>query len=247
MLKRLIPLLVLFMAWWGVSRIAGTAVIPTPIATARAGWRLGADSETWQHVLITLSRGLTGLGIAACAALLLGVPCGISRETMRMVQPLVTACQGCPPVIWISLLMVWAGTGSTVPVAAIVVTVFPVMLANVAQGVASLDPRLFAMSRVYRIPRRRVFCEIVLPGIADYVVAALSFSLGITWKVTATAEFLGAGSGIGAQLYWAYRKLDMPVLFAWAVIVIVLGLALETWMIRPLRRWTEARHGPRHG
>ena len=38
------------------------------------------------------------------------------------VAPLVAALQSCPPVLWISLVLVWAGTGSTVPVVVVFAT-----------------------------------------------------------------------------------------------------------------------------
>jgi ABC-type nitrate/sulfonate/bicarbonate transport system permease component len=112
----------------------------------------------------------------------------------------------------------------------------PVLFLNAAQGTAALDRRLLLMARVYRVPRLTVLRQIILPGIAPYLLAGFSFALGVCWKVTSTAEFIGSASGVGAQIYWAYRLLDMPRLFAWAFVLIGVGMLLEVRVIRPLRR-----------
>jgi len=53
--------------------------------------------------------------------------------------------------------------------------------------------------------------------------------------VAATAEFFGSGTGIGARIYWAYRQLDMPLLFAWTAVIVAIGLVLDVGVIHPLR------------
>jgi NitT/TauT family transport system permease protein len=140
--------------------------------------------------------------------------------------------------------MVWVGIGSLVPVAAIFVATFPVLFLNTAEGVSALDRRLFLMARLYHVPRRRVLRRIIVPGIYAYLLAGFSFALGICWKVTATAEFIGSSSGIGSEIYWSFRYLDMPRLFAWAVVLVTFGVVLERLIIRPMRRSVQRR---RHG
>ena len=135
--------------------------------------------------------------------------------------------------------MVWAGTGSLVPMAVVFATVFPLLFANVAQGCMAMDRRLFDMARLYNVPRWRVLVRIVLPGLTPYLLAGLSYAAATSWKVTAVAEFLGSSTGVGAKLFWAYRMLEIPRLFAWASIVILLGVVLELAVIAPLRATAE--------
>ncbi len=221
--------------WWLGSLAFGSALIPSPPEVGKELLVLAADPACWTTVSVTIFRGLAGLLAALGCALVLGVAAGNSPLTMRLLAPLVAALQSCPPVLWISLLMVWAGTGTIVPVAVVFATVFPPLFANVAQGRLSLDRRLFDMARLYRVPRRQVLRKIILPGLAPYLLAGLSYGAAASWKVTAVAEFLGSGSGVGAQIFWAYRMLEIPRLFAWAAIVVLLGVALELAVIAPLR------------
>ena len=231
--------------WWGASRWVGGVLVPSPLETALCLGQILGQGSAWGNVAVTMLRGLAGLGLSLLAALLLGVPAGRSPRIMALLAPLVAALQSCPPVLWISLLMVWVGSGSAVPLGVVFASLLPPLFANVSQGVASLDQRLLDMAQVYGLGPWRTLRQIVLPGLYPYLLASLSFVVGICWKVTAVAEFLGAPNGIGARIYWSYRMLEMPALFAWALILVLLGLALEVWVIQPLRRRAEKRNGMR--
>jgi NitT/TauT family transport system permease protein len=235
-MRRLPPILLVLAFWTLMSWIAGSALVPTPWETVQEMVALLGQGQSWRHILITFFRGTAGLSLAGALALLIGIPCGLSRRAMDILSPVVFAIQACPAIIWIALLMVWVGIGSLVPVAAIAVSTFPALFLNVAQGVASLDRRLFVMAGVYRVSPRRILRRIILPGISSHALAGFSYALGVCWKVTATAEFIGSASGVGAQIYWAYRFLDMPRLFCWAIILIGFGVLLEIRLIQPLRR-----------
>ncbi len=229
--------------WWGCSLSFGTMLVPSPFEVAQELARMATQPETWLTLAITVARGAAGLLAAMACALILGIAAGSSATAMRLLTPLVAALQSCPPILWITLLMVWAGTGSIVPMAVVFATVFPPLFANIAQGCLALDRRLFDMARLYRIPRRKILHKITLPGLTPYLLAGLSYAAAASWKVTAVAEFLGSSSGIGAQIFWSYRMLEIPRLFAWAGIVIGLGVTLELTVIAPLRASSEAFTG----
>jgi NitT/TauT family transport system permease protein len=227
---------VLLALWTGLTFGLGTHFVPSPIATARCLAAMSLDPAVWEHVAITLFRGLFAVGLTLLLALVSGIAAGRSRRTMSLVSPLVAALQATPPILWITLLMVWVGTGSAVPVLVVIASLYPPLFLNVAQGTASLDPRLFAVARLYRVPPLRVLKDLVLPGIRSHLLGGLSHVLASCWKVTAVAEFLGSARGIGARIYWSYRMLEMEPLFAWAVVLVGIGMVIEFGLIRPLRR-----------
>ena len=227
--------------WSVMTLIAGQALVPSPLETAKELLLMLGEKGCWQHFSISFFRGIAGLLFAFLAGLIAGIPCGRSKSAMDILSPMVTAVQACPTIIWISLLMVWAGMGGVVPLVSTFVATFPVMFFNIAQGVACLDPRLFSMARLYRVSRQRTLAHLVLPGIAPFVLAGFAFSLGICWKVISMAEFIGSSTGVGSQIYWAYRSLDMPRLFSWAIILMALGVFIDASLIKPLRQILKTR------
>lgn len=242
-LPALVSLTVALTVWQLCSLSAGSLLVPTPFEVGRELLELCLKPETWLTMGITMARGAAGLLAALLCALVFGIATGSSKTAMRLLAPLVAGLQSCPPILWITLLMVWVGTGSIVPMAVVFATVFPLLFANVAQGCLAIDRRLFDMTRLYRVPRLRVLKQIILPGLTPYLLAGLSYAASTSWKVAAVAEFLGSSNGIGARLFWAYRMLEIPALFAWACIVIILGVTLELLVITPLRHSAESFTG----
>lgn len=231
----LLSVTLVLLLWTGASWICGGRLVPSPLRVFRELVTLFVDGATWRHLCLTLFRGSAGLGIAAALAFAVGIPCGLSHGAMAVVSPLVSMVQSCPPIVWISLLLVWASTGAVVPILVVIASAFPPLFSSISHAVVSMDRDLLGMARVYRIPRWCVLRHILLPGVFRHALGAFSFALGVTWKVTATAEFFGADSGVGSRIYWAYRLLDMPLLFGWTLLVILVGLVLEWCLIQPLR------------
>lgn len=242
-LIRSLSVLCLLLLWILASLVEGGQLVPTPWAVAVELANMTTETATWGHLLISLLRGICGLALSFAASLITGLACGKRPALMAFLSPIVSAIQACPTILWISLLMVWAGTGSAVPVIVVSAATFPVLFWNIAQGVQDLNPRWFAMATLYKIPLRLQIRKLILPGIRGPVLAGLSFALGVTWKVTATAEYIGSANGIGARIFWNYRLLNMPRLFAWGLMLIMLGIVLETACVRPMRQRAKQRAG----
>ena len=141
------------LAWAGLSWLAGPRLVPPPWETLAALGAVLGEGRSWRDISLTLFRGASGLGLALSAALVCGLPAGRSPRVMSLLAPLVASLQACPPVLWISLLLVWLGQGNGVPLGVVFASVFPPLFANLAQGAASLDPGSLTWARLYRVGR----------------------------------------------------------------------------------------------
>lgn len=228
--------LLLLAAGWAASVLLGPELAPPPPQVLAALADLAWSGALARELGVTVARSLAGVVAANLLGVALGLAAGLHPLTLRLLAPLVAALQACPPVVWISLAMVWAGTGSLVPVLAVLAATLPPLFANVAQGALSLDPRLAGMSRLFAVPAWTRLTRMLLPAVRPYWLAGFSYTLASGWKVTAVAEFMGSHDGVGSRIFWAYRRMDMAELHAWALAIILLGMALETGLVAPLRR-----------
>ncbi|MDR1243293.1 MAG: ABC transporter permease subunit [Deltaproteobacteria bacterium] len=218
------------------SLVFGSELAPMPQSVIRAFAGLVRSGELLSELFITVGRGIAGILWANAVGVVLGVAAGFNARLFRLASPLVAALQSCPPVVWISLVMVWAGTGSAVPVSTVFAATVPFVFSTTAQGVMGLNRRVLAASRLYDVPWRRILWSYALPGVFPYWLAGFSTVLATAWKSAAVAEFLGSHQGIGARIFWSYHKLQMEELNAWALVLIMLGVFLECAVITPLRR-----------
>ena len=78
---------------------------------------------------------------------------------------------------------------------------------------------------------------VYIPSVLPYFASGCSTALGLAWKSGVAAEVLCQPRlAIGARLYGAKITLEMPELFAWTIVVIVLSLLLEYALGAAFRR-----------
>lgn len=225
-LVKLLSIAVFVVVWQFVS--LASVLVPSPLETLGRLAGILCEGRFLLDIAHTLLRGLAGLAVAGVAAFAVGIPCGLSAKAMAALSPLVTLWQGCPPIVWLSLLLVWLGSGAAVPVIVVIASTFPVLFFNISKGTAALDRRYFEMAALYRVPRRQIVSKLILPGISTATKSAFTFAIGVTWKVTSTAEFFSAENGIGARIQQSYQRIDMPSLFAWTLVIALIGLAIDS-------------------
>ena len=214
----------------------GAAMVPPPpeILARLLALTLGGDVAV--EGLRTFGRGLAGVLVANFLGVALGLAAGVWPPAARLFRPLLAALNACPPVVWIALAMVWIGSGGGTPVFAVAAATLPPLFLATLEGARAVDPRLAAMSRLYGVPMATRLRRLVIPTTLPFWRAAFAHTTAAAWKVAAVAEFLGSGDGVGARIYWAYHRLEMADLYAWALTVMALGVAVDAALARTRKR-----------
>ena len=87
---------------------------------------------------------------------------------------------------------------------------------------------LLEMARAYRFSFGKKMRYLYLPSLLPYFAAACGTGIGIGWKAGIAAEVLGLPkNSIGKALYNAKIYLEMPDLFCWTAVIILLSLLFE--------------------
>ena len=125
--------------------------------------------------------------------------------------------------------------------------VFPIIVQNFIEGMKSIDQDLLEMADIYRIRSWRRIVYLYLPSLAPFLAAGVSNGLGIAWKVIIAAEVLSYPAlGIGTQMDTARVYLQTDKVFAWTIVVVLLGLCfdylLDSLIKKLFTRWKEAAH-----
>lgn len=214
--------------------------LPTPLAVFQSLARLVPTPSFWKTVGLSLLRVLQGYLPGA----LLGIAGGILTAKVKVLDvlfsPMLTVVRATPVASFIMLTLVFLGRDS-VPAFIVFLMVLPIVWANVAQGVKTVDPALKEVCRVYELSFARRWKILYLPHCLPYVSAGVLTSLGLAWKAGIAAEVLCTPkSSIGKMVYDAKVYLETSDLFAWTFVVILLSLLLE----KLLKYFLERRKRP---
>ncbi len=202
---------------------------------------LAGQAAFWETVLFSFIRIVSGFVLAAAAGSLLAAAAARSRAVETLLWPWVAAVRSVPVASFIILSLIWLSSGR-LPVFISFLMVFPIIYANLLEGIKSTDAKLLEMARLFRVPLGRRLRYIYLPHLRPFVLSACGSALGLSWKAGVTAEIIGIPAGsIGERLYEAKVYLDTAGLFAWTVVIVVVSVAFEKLFIRLIRAMTGGR------
>ena len=237
--------LALIAALWQAGHEAyGDFILPAPLDTLAAGWRLLHDGAAVELLALTTRSALAGFALCAVIGTAAGVAAGYSPATLRLSRPVLTVLMGVPPIAWIVLAMIWFGASDRTVAMTILVSTTPVVFIGAVEGVTTRDRGIEDMARVFGAGPIRRFTHVAARQISTQLFPALILALGSSFKVAIMAELLANAGGIGGALARARAMLDIAEAMAWVGLAVAALIVVEYVLIRPLRseleRWRDA-------
>jgi len=236
---RAVKWILIILFWLSVWQIAAMLVnqplyMPSPAETFLSLGALASTFDFWLNIGYTFYRVIFGLVLSFG----LGIPLAFFAFRLRwlesLLRPAMAAVKSVPVMSVIVLALVWFSS-SFVPVFSCVLLCLPIFYTNTLSGLRSVDKNLLEMAEIFKVRRRRVIREIVVPSVLPNIYSALSVCLGFSWKSVVAAEVLSSPKySMGYQLYATKIYLDTPELFAWTLTIIVISLAVEKGLKRVL-------------
>jgi ABC-type nitrate/sulfonate/bicarbonate transport system permease component len=100
-------------------------------------------------------------------------------------------------------------------------------------------------ARSFRTPTRYWIAMVVLPAALPKIFAGLRLSLSVSLILMVISELVGSLNGIGYALLYAQRSYDFPTMWAWIMLLGVLGYGFNALLLMVERRvlaWQPTRN-----
>ncbi len=223
--------------WWLVHLWNDNPLqLPSPLAVVEAVAELATSGELFEHALVSTTRLLIALGVSILLAVPLGFWMGRSRRAEAFIDPLVELLRPISGIAWLPLALFIFGVGDTLPVFIMVyVGFFPILL-NTVSGVRQVDPRLLAAANTMGINRAAVLRHVLVPASLPTVMVGIRLAFAASWAAIVAAELIGSPSGLGFAIEWYRQLLMTPKVFAFIVVIGVVGYLCDLGL-RALQRW----------
>jgi 1,4-dihydroxy-2-naphthoate octaprenyltransferase len=188
-----------------------------------------------------------GLGfvLGAAPAVLLGLLMGVSPATRAIVQPIAAAIYPVPKIALLPLVIVVLGLGESSRIVTIAVSVFFMVVLNVAASVTQVDRHFFEVARTFGANKRDLFWTVALPGSLPGIMASLKLGMGFALTLIVGVEFVGASDGIGWLIWHSYELYAIDRMLAGMIVIAFMGWLVtllldevEDWLIP----WQRAAH-----
>ncbi len=221
------------LAAWAIASATGATnerFLPPPWQVAITGWEQIINGELWADLGASTYRILVGFVLATVMAVPIGALVGISIRVEAAVQPLVDFIRYMPVVAFVPLTILWIGIGEEQKFLIIWLGTFFQQVLLVADAVRSVPRSFIDVGETLGLSNTRILANIVLRSSAPRIWDALRITLGWAWTWIVVAELVAATSGLGYRIVVAQRFLQTDLIFAYLIVLGILGLLTDIVM-----------------
>ncbi|WUR13284.1 ABC transporter permease [[Empedobacter] haloabium] len=236
----ILPLLLLALWQYAVERRwLAEQILPPPALVWQSLRELWDSGDLSANLAISLQRLGWSLLIGGGAGFVLGVVMGVSRTVQAYVYPTFQLVAQFPVIGWVPLLIIFAGIGEALKVAAIAIAVVVPVAVNTFDAIRSIPRSLLEVGAVYRFTFGQTVRRLVLPAASSGIFSGLRQGVMQAWLTLVFVELLASSEGIGYLMVWGRQLLQLDIVVVGMLVIGAVGVALDR-----LLAWSEARlHG----
>ncbi len=227
--------LTLFLLLWEAAIRTGLLTfeyIPPPSRVVTGLREITVSGELLTNVLHTVSVAVLGWGAAAIVGVTVGCLVGSSWTAWKYSAASLETLRALPIVAFVPVSVLLFGFTSRMEIViAFYGAMWPILL-NTASGVRSVNRNLVEVGRVLGLSPVTQIWKLRLPAATASVVVGLRLGLATAFVLTLVAEMIGNPAGIGFALITKGQALRSEQVFAYMVVIGLLGVVLNWLLVR---------------
>lgn len=210
--------------------------LPTALDSIARAMQLMTTAQMWTATAITIGMALGGLVIGAVLGVALGIGTGVSPLARHATRVPLEFLKPIPPIVILPIAVLVLGPTASMGVFLVIFGSVWAIAMQTSAGVYDTDPTMIATARSYGMRKGERLLRVVLPSATPYIGTAIRVAAPSALIIAVVAGLLGGGPGLGQSLLLAQVTGDQKTLFAYVLILGVLGLAVQG-----VSRWGERR------
>jgi len=214
--------------------------LPAMSTTVEKLWSLAKTEDFWGAVGHTVRGWAVGLGLATALAVPIGIALGSSDFLASALRVPIEFLRPIPSAALIPLLFLTLGTNVKSEIFLATFGAFWPLLIQTMYGVRDVDPVAVDTARSFGVPRFERLYRITLPSAVPYIATGMRISSSVSLILAFTAELFMGLPGLGQKVGFTELNGLYEELYAYALAVGLLGLAihlLSTAAERRALRW----------
>jgi len=207
-----------------------TYVLPPPATVFSELRELVVTGSFWHSVGITMRRAGLGFAIALVLGSAIGAIVSQSSLVRRAFGSFITGLQTMPSIVWFPFAILLFRLTESAILFVVVLGAAPAIANGLIFGVDHVPPLLIRAGRVLGAGRFTLFRSVILPAALPSYVSGLKQGWAFAWRSLMAGELLvivGNTSSLGVRLDYARTMSDAPLLVAYMIVILVVGLCVD--------------------
>jgi len=211
--------------WYFFSIIVNMRVLPSPIDIYLNMGSLYGE-ELYIHVLVSLYRVVSGLGISLVLGISIGLLMAYSKRWSKMLNPLVYFTYPIPKTALLPVVMLLFGLGDGSKIIILVLILVFQILVAVRDAALNIPSETYDSIKSLGASKLQILWNITLPAILPELLTTLRVSIGTALSILFFAEGYGTQYGIGYYILDAWTRIDYIGMYAGILIMSLLGFTM---------------------
>ena len=236
--------LALAVALWLAASGTWPAVFASPEKVLAAFLERAESGLLWEHVWASVSRVLTGFGIAFVVSIPVAFLMAWYDPFRHVVEPWIQFIRNIPPLAYVPLIVIAAGVGRKPQIIVITIACFLIMCVTIYQGVINVDETLIKAARVLGATDKDIFIRVIAPATLPFILTAIRLGASVALTTLIAAESTGAMAGLGMCIRSLNNSFEAAPMLLYIIIIGILGITIEKLIKTAERRltsWQEKR------
>lgn len=233
---RLISLLLFFLIWELVARLAASRLLPTASAVFLTIVAEIADGRLLHHLAVTLLRVAVSFLIAMSVGTVIGVAMGWAKRLDALFDSWVILLLNIPALVVIVLAYVWLGLNELALLVAVALNKLPTVVITLREGARTLDRDYSELMRSFQLGPWRGLRHVIMPQLYPFLLVAARSGLSLIWKIVLVAELLGRSDGVGFMIQLYFQLFDVTRILAYTIAFAAVVQAIEWGVLQPIER-----------
>ena len=186
--------------------------------------------KTYTHMASSLKIILIGIGIACVFGITLGILMSAIKSINQALTPLIESLRGVAALTLFPLLIATLGIGDISRIFVIFWTAWPSVLISTIKGLDT-EQSLVEAAQSCGANKYQEYKYIRIPLAIPNIISGIRIGISGGLISLIAAEMLGATKGIGYMLLWASHAFDFKSVYAYIIIIALIGGAINWLML----------------
>ena len=221
-------------------------VLPPPDKVWDALKEQAESGTLWTAMRTTLRRAAVGFAVALVIGMVVGAAVSQVRVLRAAFGSFITGLQTMPSIAWFPLAVLMFKRTEAAMYFVVVLGAAPSIANGLISGVDNLPPLLVRAGRTMGARGLTLFRHVVLPGAMPSFVGGIKQGWAFAWRSLMAGELIviiASSRSIGERLENARQFTNAPVLIAYMIVILVIGILLDALVFGAAERAVRRRWG----
>ncbi|MDK2799214.1 MAG: NitT/TauT family transport system permease protein [Clostridiales bacterium] len=221
----IVPVLVVYILWWVGALFVNKPMLPVP-HKAIIQFFIIFPTQLWVHMLVSLYRVVSGIGIALMIGLPFGLFIGRNREMDRFISPIIYLLHPVPKIAFLPIIMLLFGLGDIAKILTVALIVFFLILITARDAGKNIDRQLYYSLIAMGASELQIYRHVIIPAAMPAIFTILRLSIGTAIAVLFFSETFATSYGVGFFIIDAWTRIVYDEMVAGIIGLSFIGLIL---------------------